>query len=138
MKHTTKTSWKEGLHFTSTLDNQDIEFDATALAGNHHNGVSPKKILLSSLAGCTGMDVASLLKKFKVPYSNFNLTVTGELTEVHPKYYRSIHVVYDLQAEDQYREKIEKAVELSRDQYCGVQAMLRQAADISYEINLIP
>ncbi len=138
MTHQTETTWQQDMHFVSKLDEKEVHFDATALTGKHDQGVSPKKILLSSLAGCTGMDVVALLNnKFKVDFQDFNLKVSGELTEEHPKYYHKLHIVYQIRVAEADRAHVEKAVELSRERYCGVSAMLAKAAEITHEIQYL-
>ena len=134
MKYTTKTKWNEGFHFTSHFDGYDIPYDATAIAGNDQ-GVSPKTMLLSALSGCTGMDVvAFLIQKFKVPFSDFSLDVKGELTETHPKIFSSIHITYIIMVDEEEKDKVREAVNLSATKYCGVQAMLGKSAVITNEI----
>jgi putative redox protein len=134
MEYKTQTVWNEGYHFTSNLDNQAVHFDATALAQKEYKGVSPKTLLLSSLAGCTGMDVVALLGKYKVPFSDFDLVVSGEMTETHPKYFHKIHVLYQIKVSPEHQQKVEEAIRLSKERYCGVQAMLSKAAEITSEI----
>jgi putative redox protein len=135
MTHAIATQWEHDFHFISKIDGQEVHFDATALPGAHNHGVSPKTILLSGLSGCTGMDVVALLqKKFKVPFSDFSISVTGELTDAQPKYYHKIHMVYSIKVAEEHQAKVEEAVNLSVTQYCGVHAMLSKAADITHEI----
>jgi putative redox protein len=134
MEYTTSTKWNEGFHFTSHYDGYDIPFDATAIAGND-KGVSPKTMLLSALAGCTGMDVVAFLnQKFKVPFSDLTLEVKGELTDTHPKIFDRIHVIYTIKVDEQVKDKVREAVNLSATKYCGVQAMLGKSAVITNEI----
>lgn len=107
---------------------------------NHDKGgkaVSPKQLLLTALAGCTGMDVAALLPKMRVPFTSISIRVNGKLSEDHPKVYTHIHIIYEVGAAREFLPQIEKAVELSSTQYCGVSAMLRKAAQITNEIILV-
>jgi putative redox protein len=83
------------------------------------------------------MDVIAILKKMRALPEFFNISVEGELTEEHPKYYHKIHVTYELKGKDIDLEKVEKAVNLSRDRYCGVNALLRFGAEITYEIRIL-
>ncbi|MDX2301261.1 MAG: OsmC family protein [Microscillaceae bacterium] len=136
MNYKTKTVWNEGYHFTTSFDHRETHFDAVELAKNPQ-GVSPKTMLLSSLAGCTGMDVVALLGKYKVPFSDFDLEVSGEVTDTHPKYFHKIHVIYQIKVAEEHREKVEEAIQLSREKYCGVQAMLNKAAEITHEIKYL-
>ena len=80
------------------------------------------------------MDVVSILAKMRVVPDYFNVEITGELTEEHPKIYNKIHVVYTFRGKDLPLAKLEKAVSLSQDKYCGVNAMLSKAAVITNEI----
>ena len=137
MEYTTKTKWNEGFHFTSHYDGYDIPFDATAVKGNE-KGVSPKTMLLSALAGCTGMDVVAFLnQKFKVPFSDLSLEVKGELTDTHPKIFNRIHVIYTIKVGEDGKEGVREAVRLSATKYCGVQAMLGKSANITNQINFL-
>jgi putative redox protein len=134
MKYSTTTKWSEGFHFTSHFDGYDIPYDATAIIGND-KGVSPKTMLLSALAGCTGMDVVAFLnQKFKVPFSDLSIDVKGELTETHPKVFSRIQVIYTINVSEEGKEKVREAVNLSATKYCGVQAMLGKSAVITNEI----
>jgi len=92
--------------------------------------------MLSSLLGCTALDVLSLLKKIRVDLDNFNIVVNGELTEEHPKYYDRVSIDYYFTGIDLNEEKIKKAVTLSEERYIGVIKMFRAFADISINIHL--
>jgi putative redox protein len=138
MTHNIKTTWEHDFHFVSSLDEQEVHFDATSISENNNHGVSPKTILLSGLSGCTGMDVVALLnKKFKIGYSAFSLEVAGELTETQPKYYHKIHIIYKIKVAAEDMDKVKEAVHLSLTKYCGVHEMLSKAADITHEIKLL-
>ena len=138
MIHSINTKWENAFHFISSLDNKEVHFDATALSGEHYHGVSPKTILLSSLSGCTGMDVVALLsKKFRVDFSDFSISVSGELTETHPTYYDKIHILYTIKVSEINREKVNGAVHLSLTKYCSVHEMLSKAAAITHEVKFV-
>lgn len=101
-------------------------------------GFRPKALILSSLAGCTAFDVVELLKKMRVEYSNFRIEVLGELTEEIPTVYHTIHLNYfvKLQKEED-KSKMEKAVNLSQEKYCGVSAMIKKFANLKVSINYL-
>jgi putative redox protein len=80
------------------------------------------------------MDVVSLLRKMRVPFTDLKVTADGELTEEHPKYYHKIHLTYNIWGTDLDSEKVEKAVRYSQEKYCGVTAMLEKASNITYEV----
>ena len=120
--------------FEANVNGFNIMIDADEAVGGRNLGPRPKPLSLVSLAGCTGMDVISILKKMRVEPEGFNVEVEGELTEEHPKYYHKIHIKYSFSGKDLPMEKLEKAVNLSQERYCGVSAMLSRAAAITHEI----
>jgi len=99
--------------------------------GGLEQGPRPKEMLLAALAGCTAMDVISILKKMQEPLEKLVVNVEGESAEEHPKYVKKImltYVAYGNVNED----NLKKAIELSQQKYCGVSATLRP--DIEKEI----
>ncbi len=124
--------------FASEVNGHRIILDATEEVGGKDQGPRPKPLLLASLAGCTGMDVASLLKKMRAEVAGFSMLITAEVNEEHPKYYRKIHLTYRFYDDNPDKAKIEKAVKLSQDRYCGVSYMLRQAAELVWRIEYYP
>lgn len=134
--NTVTTNWKKNMQFES--DNPSghtlMMYDASADNGNV-KGFGPKALMLSSLAGCSGLDVDSLLSKMRAEVTDFNIVVTGELTEEHPKFYDKVKVDYHFYGSDLKEDKITKAVNLSVDRYCGVMEMFRQFAKVTTEIH---
>ena len=84
MKHTINLTWKDGLAFDTNVDGHQLTIDADLESGGNDLGPRPKKLMLVALAGCTGIDVISILKKMKVLVEGFNVIVEGDLTEEHP------------------------------------------------------
>lgn len=99
-------------------------------------GYGPKALMLSSLAGCSALDIVSLLKKMHAEVEDFKIEITAELTEEHPKFYNKVKVDYHFTDSDLQPKKIQKAVNLSVTKYCGVMEMFRQFADVETEIFL--
>lgn len=126
--------WKEAMSFETTLNGHKIILDADEAVGGTDKGPRPKALLLVSLAGCTAMDVISILGKMRVQPEAFRVETDGELTEEHPKYYHKLHLRYIFKGKDLPMDKLEKAVSLSQERYCGVSAMLSKAATITHEI----
>ena len=129
------TQWKGNMVFES--DNPrwaSIMMDASEEFGGTNSGMAPKAMMLSSLAGCSGLDVVSVLNKMKVVIDDFKIIVEGELTEEHPKYYHSVSIEYHFYGKDLNASKIKKAVNLSVEKYCGVMEMFRQFAKIKTAI----
>ena len=137
MNHSIEINWEGNMAFNASVNGHNIMLDADVTNNGNNLGPRPKPLILTALAGCTGMDVVSLLKKMKVEFTDFKIAVDGELTEEHPKYYYKLHINYMFKGESLDMEKIKKAIELSQTKYCGVSAMLSKAAEITYEINII-
>ena len=104
--------------------------------GGKDTGPRPKALMLIALAGCTAMDVVSILNKMRMPYDDFNVNVEANKTEEHPVVYTDFKIVYRFRGSALDRGKIEKAVSLSQDRYCGVSAMYKSIGPVSYEIVL--
>jgi len=134
MNNKINVTWTGDMAFEAETNGFKIKLDAEENVGGNNSGPRPKPLTLVSLGGCTGMDVISILTKMRVKPDYFNVDVTGELTEEHPKYYNKIHIVYTFSGEDLPMAKLEKAINLSQDRYCGVSEMLRKVATITHEI----
>lgn len=99
-------------------------------------GFAPKALMLSSLAGCSGLDVVSFLEKMRADVAQFHIEVTAELTDEHPKFYDKVKVDYHFSDTELQPDKIQKAVNLSVTKYCGVMEMFRKFAEVETEIHL--
>jgi len=128
---------KGKMAFESEIGNHKIIMDTVAEGGGEDSGPSPKKLLLSTLAVCTGMDVVSLLQKMRVEYADFDIVTNADLTEEHPKVFSSIEVIYRIKVDESERGKVEKAVGLSQEKYCGISAMLRKNSPLEYRIEYL-
>jgi putative redox protein len=137
MKHTVDTSWQGNMKFDAVVSGHHVVMDALPVVGGNDEGARPKELMLAALAGCTGMDVVSILKKMRVEPEYFNIRVEAEMTEEHPKHYTAMHIIYEFKGDSLELEKLQKAVKLSQDQYCGVSTMYRKAMEITYEIVIL-
>ena len=135
-KHSIRTEWKEGLAFEAEINGHLLKMDAPVEAGGTNTGPGPKKLQLAALSGCTGMDVVSILKKMRVSFEGLSIEVQGELTEDHPKHYASMHVIYHFKGKDLPMDKLEKAVRMSEENYCGVRALYTKAIAVTSEIRI--
>lgn len=124
----TITTWKTGQKFESEKDGHRIEIDG--------NGFSPKALLLSGLAACSGVDVVEILEKMRVPFASLVMEVGSDQTEEHPRVFKTIHITFKLKTEEQNREKVLKAIDLSLEKYCGVAAMLGKNSPIEYDLEI--
>lgn len=131
--HSLQLNHKEGLEFKTQINGVDLLLDGST----SNPGISPKKLLLAALSGCTAMDVVSILEKMKVSFSDFSIHVEAPLTEEHPKIYSAYTMVYRIKVEKQNEDKVLKAVNLSKEKYCGVSAMLSASAPIHFQIEFL-
>lgn len=130
------TKWKGNMVFESDNPRWDsIMMDASEDFGGTNSGMAPKAMMLSSLAGCSGLDVVSVLNKMRVKIDDFKMVIEGELTDEHPKYYHKVSVDYHFYGKDLKENKIKSAVDLSVEKYCGVMEMFRHFADIKIQIH---
>lgn len=134
MTNKIEVSWKGQMLFESVAPEGNVMIDADDVVGGQGKGLRPKAMMLTSLAGCTAMDVISLLKKMRAEVADFKVEVVANLTDEHPKFYDKVKVIYRFYGSDFKKDKIEKSVNLSVERYCGVFEMFRQFSDISHEI----
>jgi len=111
-----------------------VRIDAGEESGGSGAGLRPKALMLSSLAGCSGLDVASLIKKMKLEVDDFKIETIANLTDEHPKYYDSVVLEYHFTGANLNESKLKKAVDLSVEKYCGVMEMFRKFAKLDIEI----
>lgn len=136
MKENYVTSWKDNMAFEAEITGHKILMDASDKFGGKDQGPRPKPLLIAALTGCTGMDVVSILKKMKVKIDSFDIKTETETTDEHPKTYTKMHLIYEFSGKDLDESKINKAVKLSQDKYCGVSALYEKALKLSYEVKI--
>jgi putative redox protein len=131
---TVNVNWSGDMSFDAEVTGFNLKLDAKEAVGGKNRGPRPKPLVLVALGGCTGMDVVSILNKMRVTFDSLDIQIDGELTDEHPKYYHKIHIKYVFKGENLQTAKLEKAVNLSMERYCGVTAMLEKVAKITTEI----
>jgi putative redox protein len=134
MKTSIETQWQQNMTFDSKVGQHNVRTDAPAEVGGDDSAASPKKLMMVSLAGCTGVDVVEILKKMRVEIDDLLITVEAELTDEVPSVYTAMHIIYTFKGKDLSVDKLTRAVELSQDKYCGVSMMYKKIMDISWEI----
>ncbi len=138
MKHEIRCVWKGDMAFEADISGHTILLDAPGEDGSPGRGPSPKKLLLAALAGCTGMDIMAILKKMRETVSWFEIHVSGEVSEAHPKRYTTYSIVYRFLEKDHLRhENVIRAASLSMDTYCGVSASLSPGAPVEWAIEFV-
>jgi len=123
----------EGISFAGKTDsNHWITMDGPESFGGSDAGIRPKELLLLSLAGCTASDVISILQKKRVKLDDFEMNISSEMTEMHPKVYSKIDLEYVFYGKDIKAKDVERAIELSQTTYCGVTAIFEKAMEINH------
>lgn len=130
----TTVTWKRGMALDAELDGHRFGIDADAEFGGEGYGARPKGLMLTALAGCTALDVVAIAGKMKVPFDTFAVDVEGTLTEAHPKVFDKIRLNFRFTGAELVADKLQRAISLSQDKYCGVSAMLRPVAQLSWAI----
>ena len=134
--HRITTKHLENFAFESEIDAFKFKMDS-AEAPTGTGAPSPKKLMLSALAGCTGIDVVSILQKMQVEFEGFIINIEASLTEEHPKIYDKVSIIYSIKVAEINKPKVERAVQLSKEKYCGVSAMFGHFAIINWKINFL-
>lgn len=129
-------TWKQGMAFETALDGHTFLMDLSAEAGGQDLGPRPKGLVLSALAGCTAMDVISILKKMRQEVTAFSVRAEGTTTDEHPKRFVSAVLYYEVEGQDLDLEKVRRAVTLSEERYCGVSATLKPSVVITRQIRV--
>lgn len=135
MAHEVEVQWMGKMQFNALINGHTVIMDGPEKVGGEDNGPIPKPFVLTALAGCTGMDVAAILRKAKKEVNDFDMKVTGEISKTLPIQYTSIHIIYDFKGPHENEEAALKAVTDSQEKYCGVSSMLKKAMPVSWEVN---
>ncbi|GAB4479679.1 MAG: OsmC family protein [Anaerolineae bacterium] len=129
--------WQDGMVFEGYIEGEHVvSLDAEEEFGGQGRGTRPKALLLTSLAGCTAMDVISILRKKRQEIVDLKVEVTGTAAEEHPKVYTHIQVTYLVTGRNVDPAAVERAIELSMTRYCPVANLLKHVVPIetSYQI----
>jgi len=128
----------KGITFAGKTDsNHWITVDGPVNFGGSDAGIRPKELLLLSLAGCTASDVVSILQKKRVKLDDFEINISAEMTEEHPKVFKKIDLEYVFYGDNIAEKDVERAIELSETKYCGVTAMLEKALEINHTYKIV-
>ena len=134
MASTITLEWKNNTTFESVIDGHKLAIDTSVDMGGNDEGPRPKVLMLLSLAGCSGLDIASLFRKMRVVADRLEIEVSGELSDTVPAVFTSFHIVYRVWGKESDRDKIIKAIRLSEEKYCGVAVMYRKIGAVTYDI----
>ncbi|MCK5793878.1 MAG: OsmC family protein [Anaerolineales bacterium] len=121
----TKVEWKGRMSFTGSSDSGfNVPLGASPEVGGDDDGFRPMELMAVSLAGCTAMDVISILKKKRQEVSDFQVKVETDRAVQHPKVFTSAVIEYHVSGKDISESAVSRAMELSADTYCPAQAMI--------------
>lgn len=132
-----KVNWQGNLKFTGTADSgNNVTMDAEGQVGGAGEGIRPMEMIALGLAGCTAMDVISILQKKRQEVTHFEVTVDAPRSGEHPKVFTSAEITYEITGKNIDEAAVLRAIELSATRYCPAQAMLGQVfpIDLRYEI----
>jgi len=130
-----KATWTGDMAFSAvTPSGHEIKMDAAEEIGGQNSGARPMELLLNAVAGCTGIDIISILKKMRLEPLSFHMEIEGERAEEHPRRFTNVHIHYALEGELP-ADKVERAIQLSKDKYCSVSHSLNAIITVSYSIN---
>jgi putative redox protein len=128
----------QGMSFAGKADsNHWVMMDGSIAEGGSAAATSPKELVLVGLGGCTGMDVASILKKKRVKVEEFTVSIQAEESDDFPRIFTKIHIEYVLRGKGILPKDVERAIELSQTKYCSVTAMLRKSAEITHTYRIL-
>jgi putative redox protein len=132
-----KVVWNQGLSFQGSANTGvNLNLDSSVDQGGSGNGFKPIELILVGIAGCTAMDVISILQKKQQQVSGFEVQAHAERAGEHPKVFTSVVVEYIITGHEIDRAAVERAVELSVTKYCAVQAMMAKAVPIEHRITI--
>ncbi|MCK0158781.1 OsmC family protein [Cellulophaga sp. F20128] len=125
------TKWLGNMAFESNNPSgNNLTIDIAKEDGGDGQGYRPKALMLAGLAGCSGLDVVSLVKKMKLDLEAFTIETIANLTDEHPKYYDTVTIEYHFHGANLDEKKLQRAVDLSVEKYCGVMEMFRRFATL--------
>jgi len=129
----------KGMHFQGEGSSKvKTNIDASVTAGGTGHGTNPMELLLIAIAGCSGMDIVSILEKMKVKVQRFETTVEGERASDHPRVFKDIEIVFKFWGASLTEDELQRAAQLSMEKYCSVANMIDKAANLTYRIEINP
>ena len=134
MKHLVETQWMGRMQFNAAVNGHTIIMDAPERVGGEDHGPIPKPFVLTALTGCTGMDVVALLRKKGKEVKDFSLKAEGEISKQQPIEYTAIHLVYDLNGDEELQEEVLEVITTSQEKICGVSHMLKKILPLTWEV----
>lgn len=131
-----KVVWQKKLSFTGEVEGFQVPLGAHPDFGGDDDGFRPMQLIGLGIAGCTAMDVISILEKKRQVITAFEVEIDGEQAEDHPRVFTRLQIRYLISGDDVDEKAVERAIELSKTKYCPAQAMFQDIVpiELSYEI----
>jgi putative redox protein len=137
MEMDVKVTWEKRLSFEGTAEGGFVvPLGSSTDFGGGEDGFRPMQLLLIGLAGCTAMDVISILQKKKQDITGFEVHVHADQAQEHPKVFTKASIEYIVVGNNVEQTAVERAVQLSEEKYCPAQAMFRKIIPIELKITL--
>lgn len=133
-KTNVQATLKGKMAFDVNINGFNVKTDAPVENGGEGYGPSPKALLIAGVIGCSGIDIMIILEKMRIKIDDLNVEAEAETRDEDPKIYNYIKLIYKFKGKDLPHDKLERAVKLSMEKYCGVVAMLEKTVPITYEI----
>ena len=135
---TVRATLETGMRFdVETGSGHHIILDAAEHNGGQNSGPQPMEMLLVALAGCSGMDILTILRKKRQDIAGYELRIHGTRAGEHPKVYLDITLEHVFSGHNIRPEAVERAIELTEERYCGASAMLGKTATIGHKFSII-
>jgi putative redox protein len=134
MKDSVSIQLIKNMSFEVNVNGHKIVIDTAKEFGGNNRGPRPKSLMLAALGGCTGMDLASILRKMRINFDELKIDVEGNITEEHPRHFDHMHIKYIIKGKNIPADKVNSAIELSLEKYCGVSYSYRKAMKITHEL----
>jgi len=128
-----QVKWIDGLQFVARAGSGPAVVMDTQDSGG---GAGPMELMLMGTAGCTAMDVITILKKKRLKVTGFKINISGDRAEEYPKRFSDITIEYVVHGTDLKPEGVKQAIDLSEKKYCGAMASLN--AQISHTFRIEP
>jgi len=130
--------WSNGLSFSGSADSGfSVPMGADPSVGGNNDGFRPLELFALGLAGCTAMDVVSILQKKRQSVTAFEVHVRSERGSEHPRTFTKVNIEYLVTGRNIEKAAVERAIELSETKYCPAQAMLKEAVPITSSYKII-
>lgn len=131
-------TWKEGMSFTGTAPSGfSVDLGASPSVGGDNDGFRPMELMALGLAGCTAMDVISILRKKRQQVTDFSVRVDTKSADQHPHVWVEVAIEYIITGHEIDPAAIERAMQLSAERYCPAQNMINKAVDIEMSYKII-